>query len=60
MLTRAYTLSPSETEEWQRQDPEGEDFRAFTRRICAAPVPKGNRVEIYSAQKRLLEAFTVS
>jgi hypothetical protein len=55
-----YTLNRDETQEWLQAGAEGEECREFIKRVVAANLPRGARIEIYSAERRLLEAFTVS
>lgn len=58
--TRVYTLNSEETQDWLKADAEGEEFREFTKRVVAANLPRGARIEIYSVERRLLDTFTVS
>ena len=60
MDTRVFELNPTESQDWLREDAEGEEFREFTKRVVTANLRAGTRVEIYSDAKRLLHTFQVS
>jgi hypothetical protein len=55
--TRTYTLSIEETADWLA-DADGDDH-AFTKRSLTTNERPGTRIEIYSCEGRLLEAFPV-
>lgn len=56
--TRVYTLSTEGTRDWIA-DVDG-DGCAFKRLELSTSEPPGTRIEVYAADHRLLEAFTVS